>query len=418
MRAQKRHLLWIVPLVVALGLGGWWSFRRTEGPRVDALRPVRQPMVQTIVTSGRVVQRRQSDLGALIAGTVAEVRVDDGDRVEADALLVRLADEDVLANLAEAEAAVSEAEARLARVQGVGRRMAEETLRQASIEAKQAEIEFQRQKALAGTGAVSELSFERARRDRDQARSRRISATLEVAAAAPEGSDVAVAAAALSRAQARLTAAQVAVEQTRIRAPLSGVVLKRHVEPGEVVQPGEPLVTFAGDGPLQVRIQPDESNLALLRIGQPALVSSEAFPDQRLEASISRIAPSVDPVRGTVEVDLDIVDESDLRPDMTMTVEIEVGRTSSALVVPSWAIRDLGSDKPWVLVAEDGEAQRRDVELGLEGDDLVQVVSGLRETDPVLSPMLPIEEGDPVRLRRSRGAEGAGAEGAGAREGS
>ncbi|MGB5192239.1 MAG: efflux RND transporter periplasmic adaptor subunit, partial [Polyangiales bacterium] len=216
--------------------------------------------------------------------------------------------------------------------------------------------------------------------------------------------------AALSRAQARLTAAQVAVEQTRIRAPLSGVVLKRHVEPGEVVQPGEPLVTFAGDGPLQVRIQPDESNLALLRIGQPALVSSEAFPDQRLEASISRIAPSVDPVRGTVEVDLDIVDESDLRPDMTMTVEIEVGRTSSALVVPSWAIRDLGSDKPWVLVAEDGEAQRRDVELGLEGDDLVEVVSGLSEADPVLSPMLPIEEGDPVRLRRSRGAEGAGAE--------
>jgi HlyD family secretion protein len=367
-------------------------------------------MVQTIVTSGRVVQRRQSDLGALIAGTVAEVRVDDGDRVEADALLVRLADEDLLANLAEAEAAVSEAEARLARVQGVGRRMAEETLRQASIEAKQAETEFQRQKALAGTGAVSELSFERARRDRDQARSRRISATLEVAAAAPEGSDVAVAAAALSRAQARLTAAQVAVEQTRIRAPLPGVVLKRHVEPGEVVQPGEPLVTFAGDGPLQVRIQPDESNLALLRIGQPALVSSEAFPDQRLEASVSRIAPSVDPVRGTVEVDLDIVDESDLRPDMTMTVEIEVGRTSSALVVPSWAIRDLGSDKPWVLVAEEGEARRRDVELGLEGDDLVEVVSGLSETDPVLSPMLPIEEGDPVRLRRSRGAGGAGAE--------
>lgn len=413
MTAQKRHLLWIVPLVVGLGFGGWWAFRQSEGPRVDALSPVRQPMVQTIVTSGRVVQRRQSDLGAQISGTVAEVRIEDGDRVEADALLVRLADEDLLANLAEAEAAVSEAEARLARVQGVGRRMAEQAFRQASIEAKQAEVEFQRQQALAGTGAVSELSFERARRDRDQARSRRISASLEAAAAAPEGSDAAVAAAALSRAQARLTAAQVAVEQTRIRAPLPGIVLKRHVEPGEVVQPGEALVTFAGDGPLQVRIQPDESNLALLRVGQPALVSSEAFPDQRLEASISRIAPSVDPVRGTVEVDLDIVDESELRPDMTMTVEIEVGRTSSALVVPSWAIRDLGSDKPWVLVAEDGEAQRRDVELGLEGDDLVEVVSGLSEPDRVLSPTLPIEEGDPVRLRRPRGAPGAGGEGGG-----
>jgi HlyD family secretion protein len=403
-------LLWIVPLVVALGVGGWWAFRRTEGPRVDAITPVRQPMVQTIVTSGRVVQRRQSKLGAMIPGTVAEVGVEDGDRVEAEALLVRLADEDALANLAEAEASVSEAEARLARVQGVGRRMAEQALRLATIEARQAEVEFQRQQALAGTGAVSELSFERARRDRDQARSRRVSASLEVAAAAPKGSDVAVSAAALSRAQARLTAAQVAVEQTRIRAPLPGVVLKRHVEPGEVVRPGDAIVTFAGDGPLQVRIQPDESNLALLRLGQHALVSSEAFPEQRLGASISRIAPSVDPVRGTVEVDLDIEDETDLRPDMTMTVEIEVGRTSSALVVPSWAIRDLGSDRPWVMIAKEGEARRRDVELGLEGDDVVEVVSGLSTDDRVLSPMLPIEEGHPVRLRKARGAVDVGDE--------
>lgn len=403
-------MLWIVPLVVALGVGGWWAFRRTEGPRVDAITPVRQPMVQTIVTSGRVVQRRQSKLGAMIPGTVAEVGVEDGDRVEAEALLVRLADEDALANLAEAEASVSEAEARLARVQGVGRRIAEQALRLATIEARQADVEFQRQQALAGTGAVSELSFERARRDRDQARSRRVSASLEVAAAAPKGSDVAVSAAALSQAQARLTAAQVAVEETRIRAPLPGVVLKRHVEPGEVVQPGEAIVTFAGDGPLQVRIQPDESNLALLRLGQHALVSSEAFPEQRLAASISRIAPSVDPVRGTVEVDLDIDDETDLRPDMTMTVEIEVGRTSSALVVPSWAIRDLGSDRPWVMIAKEGEARRRDVELGLEGDDVVEVVSGLSTDDRVLSPMLPIEEGHPVRLRKGRGAADVGDE--------
>ena len=393
-------MLWIAPLVLVLGLGAWWAFRRAEGPRVDTIQPTRRPMVQTVVSSGRVIQRRQSELGALVAGTVSAVYVDDGDGVEADALLVRLADEDALANLAEAEASVIEAEARLSRVQGYGRRMAAQALRQASIEATQAEAEFRRQKALAGTGAVSELSFERARRDRDQAVSRRISASLEVAAAAPRGSDVAVTAAALSRAQARLTAAQVALEQTRIRAPLPGVVLKRHVERGEVVQPGESLITFAGDGPLQVRIQPDESNLALLRVGQSALVSAEAFPEQRRQASIRRIAPSVDPVRGTVEVDLDVDDQSELRPDMTMTVEIEVGRTQSALVLPTWAVRGLGSETPWVLLVEGGEARRRDVKLGLEGDDLAELVSGLDESDRVLSPTTPIEEGDPVRLRR------------------
>jgi len=401
---RKRQLFWIVPLAVALVVGAWWLFHRAEGPRVAAITPVRRPLVQTVVTSGRVVQRRQSKLGAMVPGTVAELLVDDGDRVAADALLVRLADDDALASLAEAEASVSESEARLARVQGVGRQMAVQALRLASIEAKQAETEYRRQDKLFETGAVSEIDLERARRDRDQTRTQRISASLEVAAAAPKGSDVAVAAAALARAEARLTAAQVAVEHTRIRAPLPGVVLKRHVERGEVVQPGEALVTFAGDGPLEVRIQPDESNLALLRLGQRAVISAEAFPDQRLDASISRIAPSVDPIRGTVEVDLAIEDELDLRPDMTVTVEIEVGRTESALLVPSWLIRDLGSEAPWLLVAEAGEARRRDVKLGLEGDDLVEIVSGLGEDDRVLPPALPLEEGDPVRVRRTRPA--------------
>jgi len=401
---RLRHVLWIAPLGVAVALGSWWAFREAQGPRVVALTPIRGPMVQTIVTSGRVIQRRQSSLGAMIQGTVEQVLVDDGDRVEADALLVRLADDDALANLAEAEAFVSESEARLAHVQGVGRRMAAQALRQANIEAKQAEVEYQRQANLSGTGAVSEISLDRARRDRDEARSKRISASLQAAASAPEGSDVATAAAVLAQAEARLEAAQVAVERTRIRAPSSGVVLKRYVERGEVIRPGDPLVTFAGDGPLKVRIQPDESNLALLQLGQRAQVSPEAFPDQRVDASIDRIAPSVDPVRGTVEVDLAIEDESDLRPDMTVTVEIEVGRSPNALLMPSWAIRDLGSETPWVLVAEEGEARRRDVKLGLEGDDLVEVVSGLSEDDRVLPPALPIEEGDPVRVRRTRPA--------------
>jgi HlyD family secretion protein len=410
---RQRHWLWIAPLAAMVAAGAWYTFRKSEGPRVATVVPVVRPMVQTIVASGRVIQRRQSNLGALIAGTVAEVLVDDGDRVEAYALLLRLADEDALANLAEAEAVVKEADARLSRVQGYGRRMAAQALRQASIEAKQAEAEFQRQKKLAGTGAVSELSYERARRDRDQAVSRRITASLEVAAAAPKGSEVALAAAALSRAQARLTAAQVAVEHTRIRAPLPGVVLKRHVERGEVVQPGEPLITFAGDGPLRVRIQPDESNLALLHKGQRALVSAEAFPEQRLDASIRRIAPSVDPMRGTVEVELDIDDESDLRPDMTVTVEIEVGRKEEALVVPALAIHDLGSGAPWVLIAEEGEARRRDVKLGLEGDDLVEVTSGLTDADRVIPTTQSIDEGDPVRVRRRRGSSEAGASGGG-----
>lgn len=397
---MRRRLLWLIPLVlVVVGLA-FWGFRRSKGPRIDTVSAVRRPLVQTLVTSGRIIQRLQSELGAQIQSTVVEVPVDEGDRVEADALLVRLADDEARAALAEAEAAVAEAEARLSRVRGSGRRIAAESLRQARIDAEQASVELERQERLHTTGAISEAALERARRERDATRSRRIAASIEVAAAAPRGSDVQVAAAALARAQARLRAAEVGVRRTQLRAPSAGVVLVRHVETGEVVRPGEVLVTFAGEGPLEVRVRPDESNLGRLEVGQSALVSAEAYPDRAVAAEVARIAPSVDPTRGTIDVELTLSDVEDLRPDMTVSVEIEVGRADDALVLPVSLIRDLGSDHTWVLVADDDTAKRRDVELGLEGDDLVQILNGIDEDTRIIPPSLPLEEDDPVRVRR------------------
>ena len=142
---NRRRLLWLVPIaLLAAGLATW-AFRHEKGPRVDAVSPVRGALVQTLVTSGRVIQRRQSELGAQIQSTVVEVAIEEGAEVEADALLVRLADDDARAALEEAEAAVAEAEARFQRVRGVGRRMAAEGLQQARIDAEQAQVELRGQ---------------------------------------------------------------------------------------------------------------------------------------------------------------------------------------------------------------------------------------------------------------------------------
>ena len=162
-------------------------------------------------------------------------------------------------------------------------------------------------------------------------------------------------AAALARAQARLQQARAAFEHTRLRAPFAATVLARDVEPGEVVRPGEVLFVLAGDAPLEVTISPDESNLARLAIDQVALVSPDAFPDRRLAAKVARIAPSIDPQRGTVEVTLTLDEPAvELRPDMTVSVEVELGRADDALVLPTELIRDLATDAPYVLIARDG----------------------------------------------------------------
>ncbi len=94
-----------------------------------------------------------------------------------------------------------------------------------------------------------------------------------------------------------------------------------------MVQPGRTLLVVARDGPTQLSVLPDEKNLAFLRLGQPATASVDAFPDRVFPARVAYIAPAVDLSRGTVEVKLDVPDPPPfLRPDMTVSVNVEVGR--------------------------------------------------------------------------------------------
>jgi HlyD family secretion protein len=130
-------------------------------------------------------------------------------------------------------------------------------------------------------------------------------------------------------------------------------------------------------GETQLTVEPDERNLALLAPGQKALASAEAFPEQRFAARVVYLSPGVDAQRGTVEMRL-AVDEPPpyLRPDMTVSVEVEVARRRAALVVPSDAVREPASLRPWVLTVRAGRAARQDVRLGARGERLVEVIEG------------------------------------------
>ncbi len=87
-----------------------------------------------------------------------------------------------------------------------------------------------------------------------------------------------------------------------------------------------------------------------------------------------------------------------LRPAMTVSVEVEVGRSPSALTLPAEAVRDAATRDPWVLVAGgDGRAARRPVRLGLRGDRVVEVTAGLGARDAVIPPSAPVTVGQRVR---------------------
>src|SRR5690606_18741583 len=173
---------------------------------------------------------------------------------------------------------------------------------------------------------------------------------------------------------------------SRIVAPQDGIVLRRLAEPGDTAQPGTVLVELAADGQSEIVIEPDERNLAWIRLGQAAAVSADAFPDQIFAASVCYIAPAVDPGRGSVEVRLCVPDPPPyLRADMTVSVDLTVAAKADVLTVSSEAIRDASTAIPWVHVIQQGRVQRQNVELGIRGDGRTEILSGLQEGAEVVT---------------------------------
>lgn len=364
-RVRMGLILGVVVLAAAL-LGA----RQLAGAGVAVVRAGTRPLVQKVVANGRVNVPVRVRLGAQSGGVLARLHVDQGDSIAAGQVLAEMVAD-------EAAAGVARAAARLQQVRELDLRAAQEDLRQAEVALRQAERTLQRRAELAAGEGISAQELEDAQDERDLAASRREAAAARVRGNSPGGGNERLAAAELAAAQAKL-------EQTRVVAPYDGIVLQRLAQAGDALAAGAGVLDVAPAGPTWLVVKPEEKNLAFLREGQVAEASADAFPDSVFAARITRVSPAVDPARGTIDVDL-VVDRPPafLRPDMTVSIAVEVARRPGALVLPAEAVRDI-EGTPWVLAVRGGRAERVAVTLGLRGEGLVEVTAGLADGDAVV----------------------------------
>jgi HlyD family secretion protein len=245
-----------------------------------------------------------------------------------------------------------------------------------------------------------------AQRARDVAESQWKAARLQFESASAGGTERRLDEAALAQARANLRAAQAKLEQTTIEAPVDGTLIARNVERGNVVQPGKALMVLSPAGDTQLVVQIDEKNLNLLRIGQEALASADAYPAERFAARVAYVNPAVDPLRGSVEVKLAVPrPPAYLLQDMTVSVDVEVARRDSVLLLPADAIHDLASTAPWVLAVRSGRIERQDVKLGARGEGRVEILAGLAEGEHVVpSTRAGLGEGKPAHVKAPKAA--------------
>jgi HlyD family secretion protein len=461
--AFKTGRRWIVSLilvvgVLATGVGVWWWQRAKD---VSVTRPVRASITESIASSGRVRGVTETLAGAQATGVVERLFVREGDRVSAGQRLAILKNDVAEARAAQAEAALttaqatlvqvsrgalpSELEAASAQVQQARAQLAQQrsSLAQAEQTVVQAEAQLAQQQAERELAARQLERAERlhergliARAEHEEAVTRSRVVEQQVAAqrqavavaeavvhafrggvAAAEANvgvqearlrtlqvgarpeDVAIARQRVREAERALAVARRQAQEAVVLAPFGGVVTAINAEAGQTV--GAQGVLQLVSTEMEIRVEVDETNLADLALGQPAVVSSSTFPGFTFAGSIREIGPAVDQSRGTVTVTISpIKPPAWLRPGQTVNVNVVTNPAALRLLIPATALRRVG-DRTVVLVAQDDRAVEKVVQTRPPTADGVPVVAGLDAEDRVIMAPTTIQPGDRLRIRSS-----------------
>jgi len=232
-------------------------------------------------------------------------------------------------------------------------------------------------------------------------------------------SDVTSAQAQIARAQAQFTQAKTTLGYTTITAPRDGVILDKYVEAGTIVTSGRSSVTAGTDIVLLgditemfVDVSVNEADVGMVKTGQSAAITVDAFPDDRFHGTITRIDPQAVTEQNVTTVLVTVrVDDANprLRPGMTATCEFPVGRAENVLFVPNLAVQQQGSRRV-VFVRVGDQSTPIPVEIGLVGDNFTEIRSGVSEGAEVVLPFQSASqsEGDSRGQEMGRRMGGAG----------
>jgi len=427
----QRYILGGIAIVVLLGAAALAYRTFSSGtPEVEVVRAAavtngNEEGAIVLSATGYIVAHHTINVNSKVTGRLEWIGVEKGDKVKEGQVLVRLEDQEFRASYDQAKGAVENARAYLEELQHGSRpeeiQEAQHNLDEARATLANDKITLDRTKELAAAGVDSkqQLDDATAKFQADQERADSLAKAFELAKIGPRPEEIARAQGALSQAEGQLDYAKSQLDATVIRAPVTGTILDRTAEKGELITaqfasaaaggPQGSVVSLADLNDLQVELDIAQADFARLFPGQKALVTTDVYPDKVYDGVIAQISPEANRQKATVQVKVQVLHPDrypgiELRPEENATVKFLANDTPKSakgpagVFVPSAAIHDKDGKKI-VLIAFNGKAVEREVHIVSERSDGA-LVDGLVGGEDVITTAPPtLKDGDKIKIK-------------------
>jgi RND family efflux transporter MFP subunit len=368
--AKRKKLIYFIVAIGVIVLVGFLYLNGIISPSVPVeIVSISQiypsQTISQLNASGYVVAQRKAAVASKITGRLVSLMVEEGSRVKEGQVIARLENEDAMAAREQVEANLKVARA---------------NLEGAKAELEEATRTFNRDKQLIAKGVISRSQY-------DTSEARFIRAQASVAAAE----------ASINASSAALRAANVALDYTLIKAPFDAVVLTKNADIGDIVTPlgaaanaKAAVVTIADLSSLQVEADVSETNLALVKVGQPCEIQLDALPDSRFRGIVHAIVPTADRAKATIMVKVRFIDK-DLRvlPEMRAKVSFlsrvlkQEEEKPRIAVLKSAVVNHDG--KKIVFLIQGDRVVETSVTMGEPFGEMVEVLDGAKAGDKVVA---------------------------------
>ena len=357
----------------------------------------RRTVHRTVISSGTVKPQVGAEVkvGSRISGTVSRLFVKVGDQVKKGEVVAIIEHQDLLSKIRQAEAVLNNRKAKLQAIQQTRPKeiiKARAALEELAAELNLARLTLERQQSLRKGDYVSQESLDKAQNEVKVLEAQLLSARENVALIETRyEADLEVARSEVAETEAELESARINLAYASIRAPISGVVGSISTQEGETVAASlnaPTFITLIDLDRLQIHDFVDETDIGRVQVGQEALFTVDAYPDNVFKGKVEAIYPMASIQENVVyyEVIISILDKGEaiIRPEMTANVRIIIDSHPQALAIPHEAIVRKDGKQVVAVIDPDGDIEERRISVGWVDSEYTEILSGLKEGETVL----------------------------------